>query len=75
MGDRYLAGFGLAKVDLNYVNRSVEFALELLNSIKRFNHKYNTSLSLKIGVHTGAVMAAIVGKQKFRYQVWGETVE
>ena len=74
-GDRYMAGCGLTKAQLDHVNRGAEFTLEALNSIKRFNQKYNTGLSLQIGVHMGAVMAAIVGKQKFRYQVWGETVE
>ena len=74
-GDRYMAGCGLTKAQLDHVNRGAEFTLEALNSIKRFNQKYNTSLSLEIGVDTGTVIAAIIGKQKFRYQVWGETVD
>ncbi len=75
VGDRYMANCGLTKAQLDHVNRGVQFALEALNSIKRFNQKHNISLSLDIGVHTGTVMAAIIGQQKFRYQVWGETVE
>ena len=74
-GDSYVACCGLTKARLDSVNRVVEFALEALNIIKRFNQKHDISLNLQIGIHTGAVMAAIVGKQKFRYQVWGETVD
>ena len=74
-GDCYIACCGLTKARLDNVNRGVEFALEALEEIKRFNRKYNTSLSVHIGVNTGAVMAAVVGKQKFQYQVWGETIE
>uniref|UniRef100_UPI00261D4190 adenylate/guanylate cyclase domain-containing protein n=1 Tax=Mastigocoleus sp. MO_188.B34 TaxID=3036635 RepID=UPI00261D4190 len=75
LGDRYLVGCGLTKAQLDHVNRSVEFASLTLNIIKRFNQKHNINLSLQIGIHTGSVMAGIVGKQKFRYQVWGETVD
>ncbi|MBV6623564.1 MAG: HAMP domain-containing protein [Rivularia sp. (in: Bacteria)] len=74
-GDSYIACCGLTKARLDSVNCVVEFALEALNIVKRFNQKHNISLNLRVGIHTGAVMAAIVGKQKFRYQLWGETLD
>ncbi len=74
-GDCYIACSGLTKARLDNVNCGVEFGLEALEEIKRFNRKHNTSFSLHIGVNTGAVMAAVVGKQKLQYQVWGETIE
>ena len=54
-----MAGCGLTRARLDNVNRSVEFALEALNIIKRINHKHNISLSLQIGIHQGSVMAGI----------------
>lgn len=74
-GDCYIACCGLTKARLDGVNHAVEFALEALNDIKSFSKKHNISLKLQIGIHTGEVIAGIIGKQKFRYRVWGKTVD
>lgn len=74
-GDCYIACCGLTKAQLDSANRGVEFALEALNDIKSLSKKHNISLNLRIGIHTGEVIAGIIGKQKFRYRVWGKTVD
>ncbi|HBB31496.1 MAG TPA: adenylate/guanylate cyclase domain-containing protein [Cyanobacteria bacterium UBA8803] len=71
-GDRYIAACGLTKPRLDHVKRVVDFAHEALNLVKAVNQKYNLGLNLRIGIHTGAVTAALIGQKKFRYDLWGE---
>jgi class 3 adenylate cyclase len=71
-GDRYIAACGLTRSRLDHVKRGVEFGQDALNLIKEINQKYNLSLIMRIGIHTGSVTAAIIGQKKFRYDLWGE---
>ncbi len=74
IGDRYLAVCGLTAPRLDREKRVIDFALAMLDIVDRCNLKYKVKLSLCVGIHTGAVMAGIVGTKKFTYEVWGETV-
>jgi class 3 adenylate cyclase len=71
-GDRYIAACGLTKPRLDHTKRVVDFAREALNLLNAVNPKYNLGLNLRIGIHTGAVTAALIGQKKFRYDLWGE---
>lgn len=73
-GDRYIAACGLTKPRMDHVKRSVDFAQEALNLVKQVNQKYNLNFSLRIGIHTGSVTAALIGQRKFQYDLWGEPV-
>jgi class 3 adenylate cyclase len=46
----------------------------MFSVIEHFNVKHETSLSLTIGIDSGEVMAGIVGRYKFVYDIWGEAV-
>jgi class 3 adenylate cyclase len=39
-----------------------------------FGHEFGEELSIRIGIHTGPVVAGVIGKRKFIYDVWGDTV-
>ncbi|PON17281.1 hypothetical protein C2W62_14000 [Candidatus Entotheonella serta] len=74
MGERYLAVCGLAGVYLDHAKRVVGFAQELLEVLGQFNADHQVHLSLRIGIHSDPVVAAIVGIKRFKYDLWGETV-
>ncbi|MBO1067467.1 MULTISPECIES: adenylate/guanylate cyclase domain-containing protein [Nostocales] len=73
-GDRYIAACGLTKPRIDHVKRSVEFAQDALNLIKEVNQKYSLNFSLRIGIHTGSITAALIGQKKFQYDIWGEPI-
>lgn len=73
-GDLYVAACGLTQPRLDHVKRAVDFAQEALNLLKGVNQKYSISFSLRIGIHTGSVTAALIGQKNFRYDLWGEPV-
>ncbi|HEY9642731.1 MAG TPA: adenylate/guanylate cyclase domain-containing protein [Coleofasciculaceae cyanobacterium] len=74
IGDSYMAVCGLSIPYLDHDRRAVDFALEMLAVIRRFNHERNFKLNIRIGISSGDVVAGIVGRNKFIYDVWGDTI-
>lgn len=75
IGDNYLAVCGLSVPYLDHDKRAVDFAIEMLAVVRRFNIDRGLQLSLQIGIHSGDIVAGIVGKSRVVYDVWGETVK
>jgi len=74
IGDCYMAVAGLPAERPDHAPAAASMALEMIKEIRRFNDAYGFSLRLRIGLHTGLVVAGIIGKQKFIYDLWGDTV-
>jgi class 3 adenylate cyclase len=74
IGDGYMAACGLATPRLDHARRAVEFALEIGRIVERTSRERGHDLSLRVGLASGPVVAGIIGRQKFLYDVWGETV-
>lgn len=78
IGDAYMAAGGLPVSNEITVKNTVLAALE----IQDFMHKRKeirkqkglTAFDMRVGVHTGPVVAGIIGVKKFHYDVWGDTV-
>jgi Adenylate cyclase, family 3 (some proteins contain HAMP domain) len=52
----------------------VEFACEVVRIVKRFSAERGVSLAAEIGINTGPVIGGLVGRRKFIYDLWGDTV-
>ncbi len=73
-GDTYMAACGLCTPLLDHTRRAIDFAKEIQRTVKRFNIEHALDLRLTVGISAGPVVAGIVGRDKFIYDVWGETV-
>jgi adenylate cyclase len=78
IGDAYMAAGGLPTPNKTHVADAVNAAVEMLGFIEA-NKARKTALGLpyfevRIGIHTGPVVAGIVGVKKFQYDIWGDTV-
>jgi class 3 adenylate cyclase len=75
IGDSYLAVCGLSVPYLDPDKRSLDFAIEMLAIMRRFNLERGFDLRIQIGIHSGDILAGIVGKTRIVYDIWGETVK
>jgi adenylate cyclase len=74
IGDAYMVVGGLPEPDDNHVERVAGFALEMLDVIRDYRNKNNIPLELRIGINSGAAVAGVIGKKKFIYDLWGDSV-
>lgn len=74
IGDSYLAVSGLSMPYLDHDRRAIDFAIEMLSIIRRFNHERSFELNIRIAINSGDVVAGIVGRNRFIYDVWGDTI-
>ena len=74
VGSSYLAVCGLSVQKPDNTGRIIEFARELVRIVHRFNRERNKGLVVEIGINTGPVVGGIVGRYKFIYDLWGDTV-
>jgi len=75
IGDAYMAAAGLTEEVYNDgALRMMRFAKGLLEDVQAFNEKSNIKLMIRLGVNSGPVVAGVIGKTKFIYDIWGDTV-
>ena len=74
IGDSYLGVCGLSIPYLDHDKRVLDLALDMLAIVRRFNHEREFELNIRIGINSGDVVAGIVGRNKFIYDVWGDTM-
>jgi len=74
VGDSYFAACGLFQPRLDHAKRMVQFAKEAQLIINQFNLNHRTSLTVHTSVHSGTVVAGIIGENKYSFDVWGPTV-
>lgn len=72
VGDAYLAVCGLPTANTNHAADMVKAALEIKDYMKTRSEKELSAI--RIGIHSGHVVAGIVGVKKFAYDIWGDTV-
>ena len=74
IGDSYMAVAGLT-IELDDPPAAmVEMALEMQRAIDHINAQHSTSFQIRIGINCGPVVAGVIGKSKFIYDLWGDTV-
>ncbi|NOQ73959.1 MAG: tetratricopeptide repeat protein [Crocinitomix sp.] len=78
IGDAYMAAGGLPVPFEDSIKNTLFAALEMQAFISKrkieMDHKGLPAFEMRVGVHTGPVVAGIVGVKKFQYDIWGDTV-
>ncbi len=78
IGDAYMAAGGLPTPNATHAQDVVNAALEIRDFIAEGKARKIAAglpyFEIRIGVHTGPVVAGIVGVKKFQYDIWGDTV-
>lgn len=74
IGDCYMMVGGLPISRNDHAKVVADSALEMIDAMTLINQQNGTQLAMRIGIHTGPVVAGVIGKIKFTYDLWGDTV-
>jgi class 3 adenylate cyclase len=78
IGDAYMAAGGLPVPNDTHAADVIHVALEIRDFVSKRNEERRNNgepfFEIRIGIHTGPVVAGIVGVKKFSYDIWGDTV-
>ena len=74
IGDAYMVVSGIPEPAANHAEKIAAMALDMRGVVMVWSEKLKVDLEIRIGIHSGAVVAGVIGKQKFIYDLWGDTV-
>jgi len=74
IGDCYMMVGGLPTHRDDHAQVVAAAALEMVEALDKLNAQNGTELKMRVGIHTGPVVAGVIGKIKFTYDLWGDTV-
>lgn len=74
IGDAYMVVGGLPDPNPHHAEAAAELALDMEEEIGKFEAAKEGWLRLRIGIHTGSVVAGVIGRKKFSYDLWGNAV-
>ncbi len=74
IGDAYMVVAGIPQPLADHAIAIAHMALDMLAGVADYGERHGIDLGIRIGIHTGAVVAGVIGKKKFIYDLWGDTV-
>jgi class 3 adenylate cyclase/CheY-like chemotaxis protein len=74
IGDAYMVVGGIPEHQPDHAMRIATLAPRMLEAVRMISESTTLALHARIGIHTGAVVAGVLGTHKFVYDVWGDTV-
>ncbi|MBD2151301.1 PAS domain-containing protein [Pseudanabaena sp. FACHB-1277] len=74
IGDAYMVAGGIPVPTDNHAVAIALMALDMVQKVQELRELTGRKLQIRVGIHTGAVIAGVIGTQKFIYDLWGDTV-
>ncbi|MBK8506216.1 MAG: hypothetical protein IPL46_30845 [Saprospiraceae bacterium] len=74
IGDAYVAAGGLPVPDPDHAKRCVLAAQKMIAYLSVRNETHSIKWVVRVGIHSGPITAGVVGKKKFSYDLFGDTI-
>ena len=74
IGDAYMAACGLEKEMTNHASNCIRAAQMMLAYLEERNKSHEIKWRMRVGIHSGTAVAGVVGKKKFAYDLFGDTI-
>jgi class 3 adenylate cyclase len=74
IGDAYMAACGLEKEITNHAANCIRAAQMMLSYLEERNKSHEIIWRMRVGIHSGTAVAGVVGKKKFAYDLFGDTI-
>ena len=74
IGDAYMAAAGIPEPQPDHALRIVRLAPRMLKAVQDVANETGLDLQARIGIHSGPIVAGVIGTHKFAYDVWGDSV-
>ena len=74
IGDNYMLAGGLPEPSPNHAVSVAEMAMDMLEAISKLDDETAEPLHIRIGINSGPLSAGVIGRKKFIYDLWGDTV-
>lgn len=74
IGDAYMVASGVPEPTPDFAARLARMALDMQEVVARLRAETGYKLDMRMGIATGPVMAGVIGRQKFSYDIWGDAV-
>ena len=74
LGNSYMAVAGVPIPAGDHAAQAAHLALDMVDALERLNERSGHALQVRIGIATGSVVAGVIGKRQYLYDVWGDAV-
>lgn len=74
IGDAYMAACGLEDENSNHAAICIRAAKQMLSFLEERNKNHDIKWRMRVGIHSGTIVAGVVGKKKFSYDLFGDTI-
>jgi class 3 adenylate cyclase len=74
IGDAYMVVSGIPQPRADHADAIARMATDMLDELHAYAKRHGTDLTVRVGINTGSVVAGVIGRKKFIYDLWGDTV-
>jgi adenylate cyclase len=74
IGDAYMVAAGLPEPRADHAEAMADMALDMVTDLTRLCEPLGLDLTIRVGIDSGPVIAGVIGRHKFIYDLWGDTV-